>query len=496
MPTSDKEGEQMKLLEEITDLVPPEAQGEDTLIIGGDFNVSLSDSLNRKGYTSPEINNVSFRQALLDNLQSLDLCDPWRVQNPTKKAYTWSRGHKLARLDYIFIQDSYGGHVQALHPKSYPFTDHRLISLEINPVLSNFGKGFWRMKTYLLEREDYQIKVRELLTSKIAETGDLHPDIRWEFIKLAIREFSIKYHSDLTHKNRAMEQELEKRMVILEEDFSQSEESAEEYHQIKRELYQLQLLKSREMMLRSRVNWVSLANRPSKYFLNLEKKNFKDKSVAALFNDTGEILTNPQDILAFQRHHFSRLHSPSSDPRSDFSLENNPFFMDPIPPLEDMDFQELNTPFDVDELHRALNTMKNGKSPGSDGIPSEFYKLFWDLVGPLLHASLVFSLDQGSLSSDQKRAVVTLIPKKGRDKRHLCNWRPISVLNVDYKILAKTMALRLSSILPKNLFTQTKQGLYVVDILGTVLEYTLNFGVSGVYWATGPDIIFRFQGSS
>lgn len=99
MPTSDKEGEQIQLLEEISSLLRAETEVEETAILGGDFNVSMSESLDRKGYSSSIITNISVRSTLLETLQSLNLCDIWRIQNPTKKSYTWSRGLKLARLD-------------------------------------------------------------------------------------------------------------------------------------------------------------------------------------------------------------------------------------------------------------------------------------------------------------------------------------------------------------------------------------------------------------
>ena len=54
----------------------------------------------------------------------------------------------------------------------------------------------------------------------------------------------------------------------------------------------------------------------------------------------------------------------------------------------------------------------------------------------------------GTLSISQRRGIISLIPKKNKDKTLLDNLRPISLLNVDYKILTKTLAKRLEKVLP------------------------------------------------
>lgn len=288
------------------------------------------------------------------------------------------------------------------------------------------------MKSTLLDREDYRIRMRKFLESRIEQTLDLSPDTRWDYLKLGIQEFSITFYSELTRKNREMEVDLDKRLRDLQEEMPLSDLAAEEYQSIKRELFQLQLLKSRESMIRSSARWVSLADCPSKYFLNLEKRNFDDRTVSSIFNDDGILLTLPQDVQAYQKQHFSRQHADSMHSCSDPHTNTVPFSQHPRYHLEEADTQELDSPLNLEEMYRALKSMNTGKSPGSDGIPSEFYITFWDLLGPLLLATRSHSLQNG-LTPDQRRAVLTLIPKKGRDKRHLSNWRPISVLNVDYK---------------------------------------------------------------
>jgi hypothetical protein len=89
--------------------------------------------------------------------------------------------------------------------------------------------------------------------------------------------------------------------------------------------------------------------------------------------------------------------------------------------------------------------MASNKSPGSDGLPAEFYKEFFPNIGPLFINIANAQIAQ-PLSPSQRLGVITLLPKKDSDRSLLSNWRPVSLLNTDYKILSKTLVNRLKSL--------------------------------------------------
>ena len=101
------------------------------------------------------------------------------------------------------------------------------------------------------------------------------------------------------------------------------------------------------------------------------------------------------------------------------------------------------------ECLESLKTMASNKSPGTDGLPAEFYKVFWDYVKPFLLNALNCSYTNGHLSITQRRGLITLVPKKNKPANLLKNWRPITLLNCDYKIAAKSIANRIKKVLPK-----------------------------------------------
>ena len=103
------------------------------------------------------------------------------------------------------------------------------------------------------------------------------------------------------------------------------------------------------------------------------------------------------------------------------------------------------------ECYDALASMPNNKTPGSDGLSVEFYKCFWEDIKQLVINSLNEGFDKSELSETQKQGILILLHKKG-DKRILDNWRPISLLNIDYKIVAKVMCKRLQNVIGKLIY--------------------------------------------
>ena len=117
--------------------------------------------------------------------------------------------------------------------------------------------------------------------------------------------------------------------------------------------------------------------------------------------------------------------------------------------LEKEDEIELDSEITLVECKEAVDELPINKTPGTDGLSSEFYKHFWTNICDHLYKCIKMSVGLGELSMEQRRSIITLIPKNGKDLKHVKNWRPISILNVDYKIIAKILATRLKHILPK-----------------------------------------------
>ena len=112
--------------------------------------------------------------------------------------------------------------------------------------------------------------------------------------------------------------------------------------------------------------------------------------------------------------------------------------------LTDLEREQCEGLFSKEELHSALQGLQTGKSPGSDGLPLNFI-CFWDSLGDLLVSVFNGRLRLCILSESQRKGLLWLIHK---DERNLAkNWRPISLLNTDYKLASKVITERLKVVM-------------------------------------------------
>ncbi|KAK3537054.1 hypothetical protein QTP70_000286 [Hemibagrus guttatus] len=123
-------------------------------------------------------------------------------------------------------------------------------------------------------------------------------------------------------------------------------------------------------------------------------------------------------------------------------------FLMGLPKLSEQAARVLDRELSLEELHEALQRMENGRASGIDGLPAEFYKAFWAVIGQDVLDVLRDSIRRGELPLSCRRAVLTLLPKKG-DLTHLKNWRPVSLLCTDCKLLSKALASRLTKVMER-----------------------------------------------
>ena len=108
-----------------------------------------------------------------------------------------------------------------------------------------------------------------------------------------------------------------------------------------------------------------------------------------------------------------------------------------IPKISEQNKTLCDSVITLQEVQKAINSLANNKTTGPDGIPSEFYKTFWTELGNELFNTLIKSFEKCEFTKSQKQGIINLILKKGKDITDLKSLCPLSLLNTDYKMLAK-----------------------------------------------------------
>ena len=319
-----------------------------------------------------------------------------------------------------------------------PFSDHSAIMLNIQSLdqRKKSGPGFWKFNANLLEDKEYVKKMCENIPAFIEKYRDVSDlGLKWDVIKMEIRSFTVQYSKRKARLEKDKENQLLTKLNDLQEKLCSSRNDLNllnEYYTLKAKLEKLLNKKIKGTILRSKARWYENGEKNSSYFLNLEKRNFLRKKISKLKLSNGEETDDAKTILeeekAFYKNLYSTRNVNPNDSEFDTFFNNNL-----LTPLNEEQSKKCEGMLTEQECYQALKHMDNGKSPGSDGFTCEFYKFFWDYVKQNVVESINYGFEKGQLSICQRRGIITLVPKKDKPTNLLCNLRPISLLNTDYK---------------------------------------------------------------
>ena len=468
----------------------------DEIIIGGDFNLVMDVSKDKKG------GRASTHKNSLEEVKGIcetwDVVDIWRVLNPEEERYTWRQKNLQiqCRLDFLLISQSLINNVNTVDIVPGYKTDHSMVTMEITTNANPRGPGFWKLNTSFLSDIDYISKIKDTIQqtkNEYSKDPFVSPALLWEMIKLKVRESSLYYFKERKKKSALQEDEIERTIAAIEIKLEDKNIEAKQREEL------LGVLKSKKdqhekiieyrtkgAILRSQCRWHNEGEKNTKYFLNLEKRHYKQGTISQLKTDNDIVITTDKDILKECLSFYKNLYETK------LTSEQDPSIMEKFFPAENtihLSQEEQNLcegPLTEKECLTSLKQMADGKTPGTDGLPAEFYKIFWDDISGALLAALNFAYENGQLAMTQRRGIIKLIPKKEADLKILKNWRPLSLLNCDYKIAAKSIANRIQSTLPKlinNDQTGFIKGRFIgenIRLIDSIINYTNDQSIPGL----------------
>ncbi|CAH2221638.1 reverse transcriptase [Pelobates cultripes] len=432
------------------------------ILFGGDFNTitrpqDRRDATQRLGYDSYFLNKMVSQAGLVDVYLH-------HTPNPTG-GYTYHRGSCQSRIDRFFFKENFPVAAPVLTPVE--FSDHHILSCELNVYSTPpKGRGIWRLNSDLLVEQRVQQAFMEFFRDQmtLADLGQTKSEW-WEMVKARTQRLFRNLARNMQSSRYKMW-----RLDILISQGGDPKDIAAVKNLMRSYQYDryASLVKERDHG----------SYRSPDPYLSCKRKE-GTKSIPSLRGTDGTLEESPRGILKVVRDYYIELLGKGSPQCSEEGTSHGRRVDDflselTLPEHSDLSFDELVSEITIEEVTESIQQQNKCKSPGPDGLTAEFYQQFCDLLAPHLTEVFNESLAQGLLPPSMRTSALILLSKPNvLDTADVGNWRPISLLNVDRKVLAKILMKRVQGLARRVLSTSqycSIEGRTVFDAVFEVRE--------------------------
>ena len=381
-------------------------------IIVGDFNLTLEVELDRKNTYN---NNNRSLVVIEDIIDEFKLVDVWRVQNGDKREYSWFKAgniNKASRLDFALVSAGIDQRVKSPTYLAGVLSDHRPLYFLVELDQNERGSGYWKFNTSYLQNISFvqEMNIELECINKLVE--EKCPLEAWETMKKRIKKKAVEFARKHTSEEKIIIANLCEKVNEYQAKLPLDHAQQELYENTKLDLEEKLLEQAKAMLFRSKARWHELGEKNTKYFFNLEKTRYNAKTCFKLIDSEENEIVETQRILNYQKDFYGKLYQ--EDINVKFNLTNSTLV---TVPEEVKQMQELQ--ITKEDLERAIKGMANGKTPGFDGIPVDFYKVFWAKMCPMFCSMCEEVYKKEIMHPTARQGILNLIPKPGKDSRYI-----------------------------------------------------------------------------
>uniref|UniRef100_A0A673FPW0 Reverse transcriptase domain-containing protein n=1 Tax=Sinocyclocheilus rhinocerous TaxID=307959 RepID=A0A673FPW0_9TELE len=307
----------------------------------------------------------------------------------------------------------------------------------------------WRLNTHMLLDQSFVEFVSNKIDFFISTNSspEISASLFWEALKAFLRGEIISYISHKTKLNKKRRSEITQKITQLDNILAvtPSPDIYKERQSLQAEFDILSTSHAENLLLRTKSRYYEEGDKAGR-LLALQLRQESTSHLIPQIRTPSGITTDPILINNHFKNYYTSLYASeqtvnSSDFDNFFSTLN-------IPTVNSNLVDQLEVPINIEELIQAATSLQCGKCPGPDGYPVEFYKKFMNKLAPILIEMYNESLKLLKLPQTLNQASISLILKKNKDPLECSSYRPVSLLNVDFKLLSKLLSMRLESMLP------------------------------------------------
>ena len=302
---------------------------------------------------------------------------------------------------------------------------------KVSPNAILFTFNYWTYLLMVYNREDsfldpWRLKLTSMSLTmiKYCHLLNIPMTLFWETLLVTLRGEIIRYASRKNRERRRDREALQSEINNLDNKINTGNGNLQDFTRLinlNNNLIDIRKQKLEGALIRSRADWLDYGEKPSKYFLNLEHKNMINKNINEIKINETTTVTDQEAILSELKTFYENLYAEKQIEKT-----TNYFPNTTTNKLTDYEKKLIEGPITKEELDNALQKMKNNKSPGLDGFSPEFFKRFWPVLGYFFLEYINSNFEKGELSMSQTEGIITCLPKTGKERILIKNWRPIS----------------------------------------------------------------------
>lgn len=421
-----------------------QANPEFELILLGDFNCAINPEYDRRNdrgqHTKTPDGGIQELQFLITNNE---LEDVWRRRNPKEKKYTYLKKNSksASRIDYFLISKTLEPYTLKVKNVIAPKSDHVAICISLKTTEMERGSGYWKMNIDVMNSILFDNTFKAFWKTWHKEINQYESKKKWwEITKIKIKEISIQVAKQLSKEKNIKLSQIEK---ALNKEKNRHPVDITEVNKLTNEYNNLWQQKTNGARIRARVKHYEEGEKSSKFFFTQEKIHSRNKLWNQIKDKNGQIKLGINNILEAQTEFYSNLLKSEGWSKEDA----NKLIQNIETTITEEQKEICEQTISNTELDNGIKALKTNKSPGIDGIPGEFYKKYWNLLKPNFIKVIKEIEETEELCISQYRGVICLLFKQG-DRDDPINWRPITLLNNDYKLIAIIYASRIKKVLP------------------------------------------------
>lgn len=370
-------------------------------------------------------------QALRSLVDEIGLGYAWKALQPRQSGMTWTARGLESRIDRLYVSNTLVTSLQSAWVFPTALSDHSFLVFRFTDYgLAPRAKGCWCLNIKLLEDPRVVDEINDVIKTSLKSVPTA---TAWESFKAAVKVCFQTWGTKLARQECEEIRKVSDAILILSAPLSQGPSIAGALCELRKELHSLLNKRWDRLRATARAERWERETWCSRHLLR-RRLATKGSALCAITDPaTGITTTKPEEVTEAARLFYEQLYQRTQGTPRGFPLKSPE-----ISPIV------VDTPFDAEELSLALKAMKQNRSPGTDGLPPAFYTKFWPLLAKYFTALVNASLDEGELPVSQREGIITLLCKDETKASDLRAWRPITLLNSDYKIIAKSLSLRLT----------------------------------------------------